>query len=121
MSTSSEQPESTERTSLLTEFDEIFNEVENKKDEQISRLQDELTQVKDAIREERFIFIMIIVVILNVIFFSFIENVAGPVVLLILQILLLIPLARRMGVEEISLLLDRLLARIATSLKGQDE
>jgi hypothetical protein len=40
-------------------------------------------------------------------------NFGGPLALLILELLILIPLAKRMGMEQIAALLDRILYRMA--------
>lgn len=48
------------------------------------------------------------------------ESFGGPLALLLLEILVLIPLARKMGMEEVVTIMDRLLGRIASGLKDGD-
>jgi hypothetical protein len=79
---------------------------------QIAQLQEELAKERDARREERFVFIVLTVLLLDIVFFSVMESFGGPLALLILELLILIPLARRMGMEEIAALLDRVLSRV---------
>lgn len=56
---------------------------------------------------------MILVALFDIVFFSVMPSFGGPLALLLLQLLILIPLARRMGMEEIAALIDRVLGRIA--------
>jgi hypothetical protein len=90
----------------------------DKRDEQIDELQQQLTAEKDARREDRFVFIVVVVVLLDIVFFSVMPTFGGPIALLILQVLILVPLARRMGMEEVAQLLSRVLDRMADKSKG---
>lgn len=94
-------------------FEGLLNEQPTKRDEQIEELQKQLTAEKDARREERFIFIVIAILLLDVVFFSVMPTFGGPLALLVLELLILVPLARRMGMEEIAQMLDRLVSRVA--------
>lgn len=86
---------------------------------QIAQLQEELTEQRDARREDKFIFIVVSVLLLDVVFFSVMDSFGGPLALLILELLILIPLAKRMGMEEIAEMLDRVLKRIVPK-SGED-
>lgn len=90
------------------------------KDDQIGRLQQKLDYERDARREERFIFIVVLVILLDVVFFSVMPSFGGPIALLILELLILIPLAKRMGMEEIAAILDRVLNNMASNSKDRD-
>lgn len=89
------------------------------KDDQIERLQKKLDYERDARREERFIFIVVLVILLDVVFFSIMPSFGGPIALLILELLILIPLAKRMGMEEIAAILDRVLNNVAGNPKDR--
>ena len=80
-------------------------------DEQISELQESLTQERDGRREDRFIFIATIVMLLDVVFFSVMPTFGGPIALLIFELVILIPLAKRMGMEEFARILNNVLDR----------
>lgn len=82
-------------------------------DEQIAALERRLEEALDARREDRFVGIVLIVLLLDVVFFSVMPTFGGPLALLILQLLILIPLARRMGMEEIAKILSRVISRVA--------
>lgn len=91
----------------------VLSETPTKRDELIEQLQEELTAERDARREERFIFIVLVVILFDIVFFTVMSNISGPIAILILQLLILIPLARRMGMQEIAQSLDNVLSRIA--------
>jgi hypothetical protein len=90
------------------------------KDAQLQELQEELTNERDARREDRFVFIVVIVLLLDVVFFTVMPSFGGPLALLVLELLILIPLAQRMGMEEIAAILDRVLRRVADKASGSD-
>lgn len=100
-------------TSLLVEEPSI-------KDDQIERLQTQLNDERDARLEERFVCIVVLVILLDIVFFSIMQNFGGPIALLILELLILIPIARRMGMEEIATMLDRVLDRVAGHPKDKN-
>ena len=85
----------------------------SKADQQIEELQKELEKERDARREERFIFIVVLTLLLDIILFTFLPSVSGPLAIVTLELLILIPLANRMGVQEIAQMLDRALGRLS--------
>jgi len=91
------------------------------RDLQIDELTKNLVKERDARREDLFIFIVVIVLLLDVVFFSLMPNFAGPIALVVLELLILIPLALRMGMEEVAQLFDRALGRIADGLGGKKD
>lgn len=92
----------------------------SKRDEQISELQEKLAHERDARREDRFVFIIVAVLLLDVVFFTVMPSFGGPLALLILQLLILVPLAKRMGMEEIAQVVSRVLDRMAGKANGAD-
>jgi hypothetical protein len=99
---------------------ELLVEEPTVKDNQIENLQKKLDYERDARREERFVYIVVMVILLDVVFFSIMPSFGGPIALLILELLILIPLAKRMGMEEIATILDRVLNRVAGNSKERD-
>lgn len=87
-------------------------------DQQIQELQAKLVYERDARLEERFVFIVVAVLLLDVVFFTVMPTFGGPIALLILELLVLIPLAKRMGMEEIARVLGRVLDRMVS--KGNE-
>jgi TRAP-type C4-dicarboxylate transport system permease large subunit len=94
-------------------FESLVTDEASKQEIQISELQENLAKCQDARREDRFVFIVCIVLLLDVVFFSIMPSFGGPLALLIIQLLILIPLAKRMGMEEIAQILSRVLHRMA--------
>ena len=82
-------------------------------DQQIEELQSQLESERDGRKEDRFVGIICLVLLLDVVFFSVMPTFGGPLALLVLQLLVLIPLAKRMGMEEIAKILSRVLHRMA--------
>ena len=82
-------------------------------DRSIQELEKELTAEKEARREDRFFFIVICIILFDVICFTVMPNFGGPVAILILELLILIPLARRMGMEEIAEIINSVITRLA--------
>ncbi len=99
---------------------DLLVEVPTLKDSQIDALQKKLDYERDARREERFIYIVVLVILLDIVFFSIMPSFGGPIALLILELLILIPLAKRMGMEEIATILDNVLNRVAGNSKDRD-
>jgi len=94
-------------------FSTIFKQESTQIDQQVEELQEKLEYQKDARKEDQFFFVVVCVILLNVVFFSVMPTLGGPLALLLLQLLILIPLARKMGMEEIATILSRVIDRIA--------
>lgn len=91
------------------------------RDQQIEDLQERLAGEKDARIEDRFFFVFIALILLNVVFFSVLDNLGGPVALLLLELAFLALLAKRMGMEEVYTLFDRFAGRIASTVTTREE
>jgi hypothetical protein len=79
------------------------------KDKALQALEDEVAQEKEARREERFIWIVVCVILIDVLWFRNAANATLPVVIFILELVALFVLARRMDIKEIVNLVDRVL------------
>ena len=102
-------------------FDRLAPSEASKQDLQISELQKQLAHEKDARREDLFIFIVVLVLLLDVTFFSILPNLVGPLALVVLELLIFIPLARRMGLEEIALICGNVIDRLAGKVEASDK
>jgi hypothetical protein len=78
-------------------------------DEAKAALEKELSDQKDARLEERFVWIVVAVILLDIIWFHDSTNAALPVVVMILELVALMVLARRMGVDDFVQLIGRVL------------
>ena len=99
-------------------FDALVSVEVSKRDQQIADLQEEIQYQRDARAEDRFIFIVVGIILFDIVFFSVMPSFGGPIALLILQLLVLVALARRMGMGEVATILSRVLDRM--SGKGND-
>jgi len=102
------------------DLDKIASITVTRQQEQIEELQKDLDEERDARREDRFVFVVVSVILLDVVFFSVMSNFGGPLALVILQLLILIPLAKRMGMEEIAQIMSRVIGRIASKAGDND-
>lgn len=94
-------------------FDMLVSGEPTQRDRQIQELEARLEKERDGRREDRFVGVVLLVLLLDVVFFSVMPTFGGPLALLVLELLILIPLARRMGMEEIAQILSSVLHRMA--------
>ena len=73
------------------------------------KLERDNQKLKDAVKEERFLWIATLVVIFDVFVFTLMENWGGPIAILMFQMVIMLILARKLGVEEIHSLIDKIL------------
>ena len=83
-----------------------------KVDEALDQLQQQLEAQKIERSEERFVWIMITVILVDVLWFRNASNPTVPVIVLVLELVLLLVLAKRMGVPELMLIFERIINRI---------
>ncbi|MGP9656482.1 hypothetical protein [Halomonas sp. H2] len=83
-------------------------------------LEQALASEKDGRREDRFLFVVALVIIFDVWAMQDVDTWTLPLVVGITQLFALLIFARRMGVEEIHFWLNQLLPRINLGLKKPD-
>jgi len=103
---------------VKTNLENITQNIDKNHKKTISNLQDELLSQKEARNEDRFIFTLIIVVLLNVIFFMPLSTWSAPIIISFFEFFLLILYAKKMGMQEIYTLLDRILNKIIDRSKN---
>lgn len=91
------------------DFAQLAGDEKTPKDAALAALESELQAEKDARREERFIWIVISVTLIDVIWLRNSPNPTFPVIVLILELIALLVIARRMGVSDFVHLMDRIL------------
>jgi len=94
-------------------FDQLLIDEEGKWAEQVSDLQEQLEKERDARREDRFVYLTLLTILLDVVFFSVMPNLGGPIALLVLELLILVPLAKRLGMQEVAQIISGVLNRVA--------
>jgi hypothetical protein len=88
------------------------------KDEAKASLEEQLAASKDAHKEERFVWIVVTVMFIDVLWFRNASNPVIPIVVLLLQAVILFILANRLGVDEAKGLFERLILSITRSSGG---
>lgn len=79
----------------------------------IASLSNALEALRDARNEERFIWIVVTIVLFDAMIFAKIESWSGPIVIGLVQLILLVVAARRLGIQEVSQILAKFLDRAA--------
>lgn len=82
----------------------------DKKDEEIASLTESLQNCKDSKKEERFLWVLIAIILFNVPVFNDMENWGGPIAILVLEVIFLLIIARKCGIDEIERWLDKYLS-----------
>lgn len=81
--------------------------------EALAQVQEELTRSKEQRVEERFVWTIVVLVLLDVLILQNTKNPTLPLVVLVLELVGLTVVARRMGIASAAVVLDRLTAAIA--------
>lgn len=82
------------------EFEVLSPDTPTKKDDSLASLEAKLVEEKDARKEERFVWIVITIILGDCIMFMNMANPTAPVVILTLELVLLVILAKRLGIEK---------------------
>jgi hypothetical protein len=101
-------------------FGAVVAQPPTKQDEQIAELQEKLTQERDGRREDRFVGLVMLAILLDVVFFSVVSW-GGGLAIVVLELIILIPLAKRMGMEELGQIISSVLNRLAGKASERNE
>lgn len=91
-----------------------------KRDQQIRKLEQLLSEEKYSRNQERFLGILVVLIWFNIVFLTPMQSWGGPISILILELIALVLLARRMGLQEASQIIDRILASFPKGSRGDD-
>lgn len=89
------------------------SEVDNPLAEVVAKLETEIEAVKDARLEERFIWIVVVISLFDSMIFGSMESWSAPVIIGLIELVLLVVLARRYGIQEVDQMLAKFLDRAA--------
>lgn len=78
----------------------------------LTAVQEQLTEERERRREERFVWIVVTLSLLDLILLGGVTNVATPIVIMILQLVALGIAVRRMGVKNAVAIVDRVTSAI---------
>lgn len=110
MSDSSES--NTTNPADLSSLAQAGGDATDPKDGALAALEAKLDHEKDARMEERFLWVVACVVLIDVIWFKDAANPTFPIVIMVLELVALAILARRWQVEEISSLVERVIQSV---------
>jgi len=102
-------------------IEKLATEKSTQQAKQLEELQMKYTRERDARRADWFIAIVLLIIMFDVMFFSVMPSSGGPIALVILQLLFLIPLATRLGMQEIAKIIGRVLARTSKNSSGEGD
>lgn len=91
----------------------VGNDQPDQLDEKIDQLEKQLEAEQDRRREDRFLALLIIMMLIDILLLDKSTNITVPVIVFILQIMFLLAVAKRMGIEQIAGLLDKVLDHFA--------
>lgn len=99
-----------EKESLNNLFSEdIGSDSEESLDDAFSDVSSELTNLRRQLHEERFCWVVVSIILLDVVFFDKETVWAIPVVIMLLELILILVIAQRLGVATISAFLYRII------------
>ena len=80
--------------------------------ELLDSLMNDHERVRDQIKEERFIWILVLMIVLDLFFMMPAQNFGGPLMVGALQLILILVLAQKCGVDEVLPFIDRVLSMV---------
>lgn len=81
--------------------------------EKIEALEARLEREQDGRREDRFVCLLVVLMLLDILLLNGAVNVSVGIIVFVLQLVFLLVVAKRMGVEQIAGILDRILNTFA--------
>lgn len=103
-------PDPTHKPSLSELFETTApSELEKK----IEQLEQQLEGERDCRREDRFLAFVVVMILFDVLLLDKAQNVSVPIIVFLLELMFFIVIAKRMGVQQIAGILDRLLNHFA--------
>ena len=97
---------------------DIFAFSVTKEDAEIERLSSQLTEESDRRKEERFGWICALLALVNYLLLKDVGNFFTPLVVIVFELIALLVLARRSGLEYVELIISRLIGSVTGRLNG---
>ena len=102
----------------LTDSESLLPEESDRLRGQIEELQKDLDREVDARKEERMLWILAVLILFDAYLFTFMENIMGPIVILVFQLIVVVLVAKKMGMEQVTAMIDRMMAMLAKGISG---
>lgn len=93
----------------MSEFDKAVQESKGSDGNSIAQLERTIAELEDKLEEQRFFWIAIIFIIFDSLTFPTMQTWSAPLGILLIQLVILVVLAKRCGIEEVGQLLDKIL------------
>lgn len=93
---------------MENEFDNIDKIISSPNDAAQADLERKVTKEQHARKEERFLWMLAVLILLDVFFFTMVNS-WGAICILILEIILLVLLAEKCGIKEFALLVQKII------------
>ena len=87
--------------------------------EEIQELNEALERERDQRKEERFVWIIASVILIDIFVFSSMESFMGPLIIGVFEAVALLLVARKMGLEEVVKFINKLIAMVSGSTKNE--
>ncbi len=107
-----------EPESSAPQFTLIDGDSSDARDAALASLEAQLQASHDAHKEERFVWIVVCTLLIDILWLRGSQNPILPIVVLILELIVLLVLARRMGIEDIARLMDRVIHSVGRGPGG---
>ena len=105
---------------MKNEYDALVeksNAQSSKNDDAIASLEEQLSDEKKSRNEERFLYIFLALLCINIYAFSQMSNWGSPVALLIFELIGLVIIANKLGIEYVVRFFDQIIALLNVSQK----
>lgn len=96
---------------------DFFKVTVSKKDQELDRLTSRLEELEDRRKEERFGWIVALLAIVNYLLLRDVANLVTPLIVFIFELIALLVLARRLGVEYIEIIISRLIGSVTKRIE----
>ena len=103
---------------LETDPESLLPEESDRLRGQIEELQKDLDREVDARKEERMLWVLAVLILFDAYLFTSMENIMGPIVILVFQLIVVVLVARKMGMEQVTEMIDRMMAMLAKGISG---
>lgn len=101
---------------MSDEFDEMDSTVPDDANSQVvARLEKQLEDIKRSRNEDRFLFLLVALILIDVYIFSHIDNWGGSIAILVLEFIMLLVVGKRFDVLVVEQWLDKFVNTVGSS------
>ncbi|RXF67116.1 hypothetical protein [Hansschlegelia zhihuaiae] len=109
--TTSEQSTSEEWKNYKTELFRLDDDIPSKLEEALEAVQQELVEERDSKKEERFVWLMALMLVFDAFMFKDMTTWAGPISIITVQILMMVALGRKWGMDHIWTITEKIIQK----------